>query len=308
MSSKSLKKLNKHLLWQALDAVPSPALIIDAQHRDRQVVYANPSVAMALGLHPNELIGRTSDSLADTIFDPVSEEPWRPRVAQGGCLELHPAALYDQPGKAGYWLLTTAVVDPPISPLMTSTGSFRAADLWTRGLRDERTDGTTGIPSRNSLVEVLTRDWSIARRQQQRISVIVFEIDALESYQNLFGRHATDTCLRRVAHAIAISLQRASDYCARVGNDRFAVLIGSVEEERVAQFAERIAQRIRDLAIHHPRSQLARYVTVSWALASEVPGLLAEESGLLEDAEVRINVKASGEAPGRDGDLNVDAG
>jgi len=307
MSSKSLKKLNRHLLWQALDAVPTPAMIIDAQHPDRQVVYANPAVAMALGLRPGELIGQTSDSLADTTFDPLSQEPWRPRVAQGGCLELHPAALYDQPGKAGYWLLATAVVEQPIAPLMTSTGSFRAADLWTRGLRDERTDGTTGIPSRNSLVEVITRDWSIARRQQQRLSVIVFEIDALESYQNLFGRHAADTCLRRVAHAIATSLQRESDYCARVGNDRFAVLIGSAGEEQVGQFAERIAQRIRDLAIHHPRSQLARYVTVSWALASEVPGARAEESGLLEDAEARVSGKVPREAPGDD-DLNVDAG
>ncbi len=308
MSSKSLKKLNRHLLWQALDAVPAPALIIDAQHRDRQVVYANPAVGMALGLHPNELIGRTSDSLADVIFDPASPEPWRPRVAQGGCLELRPAALYDQPGKAGYWLLTTAVLDPPISPLMTSTGSFRAADLWTRGLRDERTDGTTGIPGRNSLLEVLMRDWSIARREQQRLSVIVFRVDALESYQGLFGRHATDTCLRRIAHAIANSLQRASDYCARVGHDRFAVLIGGSEEERVAEFAERIAQRIRDLAIHHPRSQLARYVTVSWTLASEVPGAMAEESCLLEDAEARITGKAPGEASGRDDEFNADAG
>jgi len=307
MSSKSLKKLNRHLLWQALDALSAPALIIDAQHRDRQVVYANPAVATALGLRPGELIGRTSNTLGDTPFDPVSQEPWRPRDTEGGCLELYPVALYDQPGKADYWLLTTAAADPPVAPLMTSTGSFRAAELWTRGLRDERTDGTTGIPSRTSLVEVLARDWSIARRQQQRVSIIVFEIDALESYQSLFGRHATDTCLRRVAHAIANSLQRASDYCARVGNDRFAVLIGGVEEERVSEFAERIAQRIRDLAIHHPRSQLARYVTVSWGLASEVPAPRADEPALLEDAESRVSARAPGASSGG-ADLNADAG
>ncbi|MDP2326100.1 MAG: sensor domain-containing diguanylate cyclase [Gammaproteobacteria bacterium] len=307
-----MKKLNRHILCQALDAIPAPALIIDAQHRERHVVYANPAVGKALGMHPNELIGRTSDSLADSVFDPASPEPWRPRVARGGSLELHPAALYDQPGKAGYWLLTAATADvqasPAIPPVMTTTGSFRATDLWARGLRDERTDATTGIPGRNSLLEVLMRDWSIARREQQRLSVIVFRIDELASYHNLFGRHATDTCLRRVAHAIANSLQRASDYCARVGHDRFAVLIGGMDEERVAQFAERIAQRVRDLAIHHPRSQLARYATVSWTLASEVPGVLADEPGLLEDAEARITGKAPGDASGRDDDLNVDAG
>jgi diguanylate cyclase (GGDEF)-like protein len=308
MSSNSLKKLNRHLLCQALDAVPAPALIIDAQHRDRQVVYANPAAGKALGLHPNEIIGRTSDSLADGVFDPASPEPWCPRVAQGGYLELRPAALYDQPGKAGYWLLTTAAADAPVSPVMMSTGSFRAADLWARGLRDDRTDATTGIPGRNTLLEVLARDWTIARREQQRLSVIVFRIDALESYHGLFGRHATDTCLRRVAHAIATSLQRSSDYCGRVGHDRFAVLIGGVDEGRAATFAERIAQRIRDLAIHHPRSQLARYVTVSWTLASEVPNVLADEPNLLEDAEARITGTPSADDPDQNAGLNADAG
>lgn len=287
--------------------MPAPALIIDALDSDRHVVYANPALATALGLRANELIGRTADSLADTIFDPASAEPWRPRVAHGRCLELQPSPLYDQPGKAGYWLLTTSGASPATAPLMTSTGSFRAADLWARSLRDERIDATTGIPGRNSFIEVLARDWLIARREQRRISAVVFRVDALDSYQNLFGRHSTDTCLRRIAHAIATSLQRASDYCARVGHDRFAVLIGGADEEGVAQFAERIAQRIRDLAIHHPRSQLARYVTVSWTLASEVPSAAADEPGLLEDAEARITGKLPADVAGGD-DLNVDAG
>ncbi len=318
MTSNSLKKLNRHLLRQALDAVAAPALIIDAQHRDRQVVYANAAAGRALGLHPNELIGRSTDSLADGAFDPASPEPWRPRSSQGGCVELRPAPLYDQPGKASYWLLTAAseVAAPrsvesgaaKTAPQMVGTGVFTATDVWARGLRDERTDAVTGIPGRNALLEVLQRDWSVARREQQRLSVIVFRIDALESYHSLFGRHATEACLRKVAHGIANSLQRAADYCARVGHDRFAVMIGGAEEDRVAAFAERIAQRVRDLAIHHPRSQLARYLTVSWSLASEIPSAVAEEPGLLEDAEARISGKEARETPGRDGDFSADVG
>lgn len=317
MTSNSLKKLNRHLLRQALDAVAAPALIIDAQHRERQVVYANAAAGRALGLHPNELIGRSTDSLADGAFDPAAPEPWRPRSAQGGCVELRAVPLYDQPGKASYWLVTglaneTAALgggEPAaerIGPQMAGTGVFTATDVWARTLRDERTDAATGIPSRNALLEVLQRDWSLARREQHRLSVIVFRIDALESYHNLFGRHATEACLRKVAHAIANSLQRAADYCARVGHDRFAVLIGGAEEERVAAFAERIAQRVRDLAIHHPRSQLARYLTVTWSLASEIPSAQAEEPCLLEDAEARILGRVPRDT--RDRDIAADAG
>ena len=319
MNPNSLKKLNRHLLRQALDAVSAPALIIDAQHREPQVVYANSAAGRALGLHPNELIGRSTGSLADSAFDPASPEPWRPRASRGGCVELRPEPLYEQPGKASYWLLTAAGseiltprrVEPSSESTtlqMAGTGVFTATDVWARGLRDDRTDAATGIPGRNALLEVLLRDWSGARREQTRLSVIVFRIDALESYHRLFGRHATEACLRKVAHALANSLQRAADYCARVGHDRFAVMIGGAPEDQVAAFAERIAQRVRDLAIHHPRSQLARYVTVSWSLSSEIPSPQAEEPCLLEDAEARIVGREPREAPGADQGFSADVG
>jgi len=318
MTSNSLKKLNRHLLRQALDAVAAPALIIDAQHRDRPVVYANAAVGRAIGLHPNEIIGRSADSLADSAFDPASPDPWCPRSSRGP-VELRPAPLYDQPGKAGYWLLTAETAPPAVmravnspgsatAPSMAGTGVFMATDVWARSLRDDRADAATGIPGRNALLEVLLRDWSIARREQNRLSVIVFRIDALESYHQLFGRHATEALLRKVAHSIANSLQRAADYCARVGHDRFAVLIGGAEEAVVSAFAERIAQRVRDLAIHHPRSQLARYVTVSWTVASEIPSAKADEPSLLEDAEARISGRPLQPSNPGDDELNADAG
>lgn len=317
MPSNSLKKLNRHLLRQALDAVAAPALIIDVQHRDRPVVYANAAVGRAIGLHPNELIGRSADSLADGTFDPASPEPWRPRSSRGP-VELRPAPLYDQPGKASYWLLTaenapTAELRPVtpgtgvVPPSPAGTGVFMATDVWARSLRDDRADAATGIPGRNALLEVLMRDWSVARREQKRISVIVFRIDALESYHQLFGRHATEACLRKVAHSIANSLQRAADYCARVGHDRFAVMISGADEATVSAFAERIAQRVRGLAIHHPRSQLARYATVSWSVASEIPSPGAEEPCLLEDAEARVAGSLLCEVRPHQDDLSADA-
>jgi hypothetical protein len=54
------------------------------------------------------------------------------------------------------------------------------------------------------------------------------------------------------------------------------------------EHAARIAQRVRDLAIHHPRSLPARYVTVSWSLVSVVPPRSADEPELLEQAEAGL--------------------
>jgi diguanylate cyclase (GGDEF)-like protein len=287
MSFNILKNLNKHLLRQALDAVATPALIVDAQGDERLVVYANPAAGRALGLQAGELIARSANNLC---LEPATDERWQLRAKDGSVLSLRPVPLYAQPGQASYWLLTGAPLEKPAVPAVARplVSGTRSTDVPSRIIRDDRTDVTTGIPGRTAFLEAQYRDWLIAKETQKRLSVIVFRIDALESYQKLFGRHAMETCLRRVAHAISNSLQRSTDYSARVGNDRFAVLISGGAEDRIAQFAERIAQRVWDLAIHHPRSQPARYVTVSFAMASEVPPVSAEEPGLLEDAEARI--------------------
>ena len=335
MSPRSLKNLNRHLLRQALDAVPAPALIIDASGPVREIVFANPALARVLGLQASELNGRSAEALAVQPFDARGTGPWQLRNPAGGSIDLQVIPLYEQPGRVSYWLLTATPAtqdqgqgqgqgqargargqthrQSTVARTMATTGVFNGTDLWARGHRDERIDVVTGIPGRQAFNEALYRDWAAARRDQRRISVVVFRVDALESYFTLFGRHTTDACLRKLAHAIANSLQRAGDLCARVGHDRFAILVQGADAEPVAAYAGRIGQRIRDLAIHHPRSPLARYVTVAWGLATGIPAQGDDEPQLLEEAEGRIgedNPQAGSAAAldPADKDLSVDAG
>lgn len=324
MNYKSLKSMNKHLWRQALDAVHGAALIIDARSASREIVYANPAAGRLLGAQAGELIGRPADRLADHPFDSRAGDAWRLKTPAGGSVELQVVALYEQPGRVSYWLLTAggAVEAPARTPwaragqfqraqaasVMATTGVFNGTDLWSPRQRDERTDAVTGIPGRQPFCEALLRDWAAARREQMRISVVVMKVDALESYFTLFGRHTTDACLRKVAHVIGSSLQRAGDLYARIGHDRFAILVQGGDEEPVAAYAGRIAQRVRDLAIHHPRSPLARYVTVSWSLASEIPAHEAREPGLLELAEGRIAEGTPRDSCPAAPDISADAG
>ena len=302
-----MKNLNRHHFRQALDGVATPALIIDPQHPQRPVVYANPAAGQVVGLLPDELAGRSAESLLNHALNSPAPTTWFLSQSDGVGLPLTGTPLFDEPGRVTYWLLTAQ------TPALRENGSRAAPQLVPAELfpepmhlkrpdslvsqpapvaspvpREERTDSITGIPGRKALLEVLQRDWTTARREQHRLSVIVFRIDALESYTRLFGRHASDACLRKVAHALANSLQRSSDYCARVGPDSFAALVGGAPEEQVAGFAQRIAQRVRNLAIHHPGTPLVRYLTVSWTVASEIPPATAEEAGLLEEAEIRL--------------------
>ena len=50
---------------------------------------------------------------------------------------------------------------------------------------------------------------------------------------------------------------------ARLTDDEFLLLGVSMEDGRAREHAEQIANRVRALAIHHPRSRTGRYLTVS---------------------------------------------
>ncbi len=78
--------------------------------------------------------------------------------------------------------------------------------------------------------------------------------------------------IRRVARVVGGSYRRGGDVVGYWGNGTFVVLIQGEAAERATEYARVVAQRVRDLLIHHPRGGAERYLTVSsGAVASLVP-------------------------------------
>lgn len=296
MSSNQLNRIGKHLFRQALEVLPVPALIVDVRSRDSVAVFANRAAARAFGLAITELVGRPLRGMLDGDPAADSAATWCLR-APGGTLAFSASPLHSDPGGPGFCLLTLAGEPParagaaeapgpddgpaqarsrsgggstarPVDPNATgafATGSFSVTETWNR-MRDERNDPATGVLGRDAFMEILARDLAEGRPADRNVNVMLFRVEGLESYQGLFGRHATDACLRKVAHSISTNLRRGSDACGRTGGDQFMVLSHGGDPATTAEFAARIAQRVRDLAIHHPRAANGRYVTVSWGL------------------------------------------
>ena len=112
--------------------------------------------------------------------------------------------------------------------------------------------------------EVLDHDWAVAAREKSALSIVVFTLDEFDSYVDVFGRHAADSCLRRVGQAIRRCLRRASDVVGRVNGAELVVLSHASDEGGVREFASRISAAVRELGLHHPRSTVSRFVTVSY--------------------------------------------
>ena len=150
--------------------------------------------------------------------------------------------------------------------LMTAGSEVQHALLKAkRRVRDlSRDDPVTGLLNERAFRELLDHDWAVAAREKSALAVVVFSLDDFDAYVDVFGRHASDSCLRRVGRAIRRCLRRASDVVGRLDGEQIAVLSHAPDEHAVQDFAARISTAVRELGLHHPRSSAGRFVTVSF--------------------------------------------
>jgi diguanylate cyclase (GGDEF)-like protein len=142
-----------------------------------------------------------------------------------------------------------------------------------RRIRDlSRDDPVTGLLNDRAFREVFKHDWAVAAREKSALSVVVFTLDEFDAYVDVFGRHAADSCLRRVGQAIQRCLRRASDVVGRIDGAELVVLSHASDEDGVREFAERISAAVRELGLHHPRSTVSRFVTVSFRVGVSSAG------------------------------------
>ena len=150
-------------------------------------------------------------------------------------------------------------------------------------------DGLTGIANRRALDERFVQEWSRALRTQMTVSLLMIDIDLFKQFNDIYGHHAGDQALARVAATLASHLRRPEDLAARFGGEEFAILLPHTELHGAALLAEQLRAATQELAIPHAGSPLGM-VTVSIGYAAFAPSLLELEAGgshllLLERAD-----------------------
>jgi diguanylate cyclase (GGDEF)-like protein len=129
-----------------------------------------------------------------------------------------------------------------------------------------REDRLTGLASRYYFEDVLKRDFALAQRDKTEIALLLFDIDQLGPYNEIFDRAGGDAVVKRVARAIAAAFRRGTDIVGRWEGASVIALMHGTPADHVIQHASTIAHRVREQQIHHPRSQ-QKYVTVSGGVA-----------------------------------------
>jgi diguanylate cyclase (GGDEF)-like protein len=139
-------------------------------------------------------------------------------------------------------------------------------------------DTLTGVGNRRAFDESIEREWRLALRTQQTISLLLVDIDFFKQYNDRYGHLAGDQCIRAVAAALQASLQRPADLVARYGGEEFAVVLPGTSASGAREVATRLCKLVRELNLAHEGSPHGR-ITVSVGASTVTPaeGVLPHE-------------------------------
>jgi diguanylate cyclase (GGDEF)-like protein len=267
-----MKVVNRKILEQVIAATIEPLIVVRIDQPDWPVVLANPAFESMTG---GDVLKKPFADVIEELTDrelalEVSEivrsqqEASLPIESDGReyLLSLRPLCMPNE-DSAGYYAAFWRSG--------TGAGTAEGAEVHhallkaKRRIRDlSRDDPVTGLLNSRAFADVFEHDWAVAARENGKLSLVTFTLEDFDAYLKVFGRHAADSCLRRVGQAITRCLRRASDVVARPDGRRFLVLSHATDEDGVRDFAGRISTAVRELGLHHPRSNSSKFVTVSY--------------------------------------------
>lgn len=103
-----------------------------------------------------------------------------------------------------------------------------------------RTDPLTGLANRRAWEEELRREVARARRNSERLALVMLDLDHFKELNDTQGHQAGDTVLAEAAASWRTAV-RTTDFLARYGGDEFAMLLPDCPDE----YGETVLERIR---------------------------------------------------------------
>lgn len=126
-------------------------------------------------------------------------------------------------------------------------------------------DPLTRIFNRRRFLELLEHRIHAAKRLNQELGIVFFDIDHFKRINDTFGHNTGDEVLRGLASLVSSAIRR-TDVFARWGGEEFLVLLESTGLENAARMAEKLRKTIMEHEF-----PVVKQVTCSFGVTSYVP-------------------------------------
>lgn len=254
-------------LREALDHLPVYIYIQDAE---RRFAYANRSALGLFGCSAAELLGSDGSRFlpAPTVVKLRESED----RALAGAATSEEIEIADASGRRRvYWDVKAPIHDEAAPDAVAgligmSTEITVRKDLEAKLEWQAQTDLLTELPNRSFFLTIAAMEFSRARRYRSPLTMAMVGVDRLKLINDTYGQAVGDKSLREVARACRQAL-RDSDLLARVGADKFAMLLPETAADQALVVADRL-RRILAEARQPAESARPEHFSTSLGIAS----------------------------------------
>lgn len=156
-------------------------------------------------------------------------------------------------------------------------------------------DDLTAIGNRRQFTEFLAVEWRRAIRFKTEVSLVLVDIDHFRLFNDTYGHHAGDECLKAIAGALGTTIRRPTDLLTRFDDDEFAILLVGTDEAGTLNIAHQAMAVVKGLAMPHRTSPTSPFVTLSIGVATMFVAVGMVETELIKAAhQARYRAKAGG--------------
>lgn len=252
------------------NSLPDPILVIDYNGR-----YVN-----VLGGAERRFYDSPHPLVGCDMQDVLPEEKWRlflevvRKAIDAGSLRTceyqlssEQVEVTENNGPTGMQWFQGRVYPVKTPPGKTPAAVWLAINISEQKMLEERlnslarTDDLTGAFNRRHFMELLHREFEIARRHDHDLSLVSIDIDHFKDINDRYGHSQGDAVLQHLVKIISGSL-RTGDVLARIGGEEFAVLCPMTNRSGAKILAERACRLVAGTPIATPRGPIRLTVSL----------------------------------------------
>ncbi len=218
----------------------------------------------------------------------------------GGTLVREPAfiAVYFATGVVAYFLQQRVRGLLARNFLLALQSEVRLAELAhsnARLVELSMQDPLTGLANRRRTTETFARQYDAAPATgEARAAVMMVDLDHFKDFNDSWGHHAGDDCLRAVAEELRHCAASHGGLAARFGGEEFVIVLRVDSDRQARELAEDLRMAIEQIEIPHGSSGRTATCTASIGIAVHDGRGVPELSDLLQRADAALYAAKDG--------------
>ena len=114
---------------------------------------------------------------------------------------------------------------------------------------------------------MLEKQLVLAKRHNQKVSLLILDLDHFKNFNDTYGHMAGDRILQKLTKSIR-EIIRSSDILARYGGEEFGIIMSSTDIMEALNKAEMICSHVRSICFDNIVSEQSLKITVSIGVSS----------------------------------------